>query len=168
MASACHLKKFQIFWEKKVMVDSKLGTKQLCPNCEAKFYDLNKRPAVCPKCGTSFEPDEEEILSIREKVKAKTPVPTTSTDDEDEAEEAVTVDEDEEEETVAELGTESEDVIVTDVSDDEDDGGKTVPAGFSEQGVDDDTVLDDDDDEFDIDAALEETGDVVVDDEDGN
>lgn len=32
-----------------------LGTKRQCPNCGAKYYDLNKSPAVCPKCGTLFE-----------------------------------------------------------------------------------------------------------------
>jgi uncharacterized protein (TIGR02300 family) len=29
-----------------------LGTKRLCGNCGAKFYDLNKDPIVCPKCQT--------------------------------------------------------------------------------------------------------------------
>jgi uncharacterized protein (TIGR02300 family) len=29
-----------------------LGTKRLCSNCGAKFYDLNKDPIVCPKCQT--------------------------------------------------------------------------------------------------------------------
>jgi len=27
-----------------------LGTKRLCANCGAKFYDLNKDPIHCPKC----------------------------------------------------------------------------------------------------------------------
>jgi uncharacterized protein (TIGR02300 family) len=27
-----------------------LGTKRLCGNCGAKFYDLGKDPIVCPKC----------------------------------------------------------------------------------------------------------------------
>jgi uncharacterized protein (TIGR02300 family) len=31
-----------------------LGTKRLCGSCSAKFYDLNKDPIVCPKCGTTF------------------------------------------------------------------------------------------------------------------
>jgi len=31
-----------------------LGTKRLCINCAAKFYDLNKDPIVCPKCDTVF------------------------------------------------------------------------------------------------------------------
>jgi uncharacterized protein (TIGR02300 family) len=32
-----------------------LGTKRLCTNCSAKFYDLNKEPIVCPKCHTVME-----------------------------------------------------------------------------------------------------------------
>jgi uncharacterized protein (TIGR02300 family) len=31
-----------------------LGTKRVCINCAAKFYDLNKDPITCPKCGTEF------------------------------------------------------------------------------------------------------------------
>jgi uncharacterized protein (TIGR02300 family) len=31
-----------------------LGTKRLCAECGAKFYDLNKDPIVCPKCSTVF------------------------------------------------------------------------------------------------------------------
>jgi uncharacterized protein (TIGR02300 family) len=32
-----------------------LGSKRLCMNCGAKFYDLNKDPAMCPKCGTPMQ-----------------------------------------------------------------------------------------------------------------
>jgi uncharacterized protein (TIGR02300 family) len=32
-----------------------LGTKRLCGSCGAKFYDLNKDPILCPKCGTEFQ-----------------------------------------------------------------------------------------------------------------
>ena len=38
------------------MVDPKLGTKRICEACGAKFYDLNKSPAVCPKCGHVYDP----------------------------------------------------------------------------------------------------------------
>jgi uncharacterized protein (TIGR02300 family) len=31
-----------------------LGTKRLCANCGAKFYDLSKDPIHCPKCGTVY------------------------------------------------------------------------------------------------------------------
>ena len=39
------------------MANPELGTKQVCPNCQAKFYDLNRRPAHCPKCDAEFDPD---------------------------------------------------------------------------------------------------------------
>jgi len=32
-----------------------LGTKRLCAGCGAKFYDLNKDPIHCPKCGVLYE-----------------------------------------------------------------------------------------------------------------
>jgi uncharacterized protein (TIGR02300 family) len=32
-----------------------LGTKRLCAGCGAKYYDLNKNPITCPKCGTVYE-----------------------------------------------------------------------------------------------------------------
>jgi uncharacterized protein (TIGR02300 family) len=32
-----------------------LGLKRQCLSCGAKFYDLNRDPAVCPKCGTVFQ-----------------------------------------------------------------------------------------------------------------
>ncbi len=27
------------------------GTKRSCLSCEARFYDLGRTPAICPKCG---------------------------------------------------------------------------------------------------------------------
>jgi uncharacterized protein (TIGR02300 family) len=32
-----------------------LGLKRQCMSCGAKFYDLNKNPITCPKCGTPFQ-----------------------------------------------------------------------------------------------------------------
>jgi uncharacterized protein (TIGR02300 family) len=32
-----------------------LGNKRQCQSCGAKFFDLNKDPIVCPKCGTVFQ-----------------------------------------------------------------------------------------------------------------
>jgi uncharacterized protein (TIGR02300 family) len=34
------------------MAKPELGLKRVCVACNAKFYDLMKTPAVCPKCGT--------------------------------------------------------------------------------------------------------------------
>ena len=33
-----------------------LGNKRQCQNCGAKFFDLNKDPILCPKCGATFQP----------------------------------------------------------------------------------------------------------------
>jgi uncharacterized protein (TIGR02300 family) len=32
-----------------------LGLKRQCMSCGAKFYDLNKNPITCPKCGAAFQ-----------------------------------------------------------------------------------------------------------------
>ena len=37
------------------MAKPELGTKRLCANCGAKFYDLDKDPITCPKCHTVME-----------------------------------------------------------------------------------------------------------------
>lgn len=34
-----------------------LGVKRDCPQCGARFYDLNKHPAHCPKCDHEFVPE---------------------------------------------------------------------------------------------------------------
>ena len=31
-----------------------MGTKLTCRSCEAKFYDLNKKKPVCPKCDKDY------------------------------------------------------------------------------------------------------------------
>lgn len=43
------------------------GTKQTCPKCSVRFYDLGKTPAVCVSCEHTFVP--EPIL------KSKQPTP---------------------------------------------------------------------------------------------
>ena len=55
------------------MAKPELGTKRLCASCGAKFYDLNKTPIACPKCGTLFEvvpvttrPRPEQARPVRE------------------------------------------------------------------------------------------------------
>lgn len=47
-----------------------LGAKHDCAECSARFYDLNKDPAVCPKCGTKIAPSTK----IKAKAKAKAKV----------------------------------------------------------------------------------------------
>ena len=38
-----------------------LGLKRVCVSCGAKFFDLARAPAVCPKCGTE-QPAEQPRL----------------------------------------------------------------------------------------------------------
>ena len=40
------------------MAKPELGTKRVCVSCGARFYDLTKSPAVCPKCGTEQPVDQ--------------------------------------------------------------------------------------------------------------
>jgi uncharacterized protein (TIGR02300 family) len=42
------------------MTKPELGTKRVCVACGARFYDLTKLRAVCPKCGT-----EQPIEQLR-------------------------------------------------------------------------------------------------------
>ena len=43
------------------MAKPELGTKRTCVNDGIRFYDLNKVPAVCPRCGTE-QPIEQPRL----------------------------------------------------------------------------------------------------------
>ena len=138
------------------MAIPELGTKQICPTCQAKFYDLNKRPAHCPKCGSEFDPDE----AVRNRrVRARAISPETEADDErpdqvlrDE------VDGEEEEEVAApELDEVADEPLVGD--DDEDAAEPGVgPAGddlgeFTDdedvEEADDVPFLEEDEDDFD-------------------
>lgn len=37
------------------MAKPELGMKRQCLSCGAKFYDLNRDPIICPKCGAQFQ-----------------------------------------------------------------------------------------------------------------
>ena len=51
------------------MPKPEFGKKVICNNCEAKFYDLNRKPAICPHCGTEYvEPSNEKILNTAKQV----------------------------------------------------------------------------------------------------
>ena len=132
------------------MANPELGTKQICPNCQAKFYDLGKRPAHCPKCAHDFDPDE----AVRNRrVRARSIVPEA-----EEAEDQVVEKENDEDVVTPEL-----DEVVNDptlgVVDDDDDAAE--PAAVSEdlgefsdeEEVEDDADVpfleDEDDDDFD-------------------
>lgn len=140
-------------WESG-LAKTDLGDKQVCPNCGAKFYDLRKRPAVCPKCTTSFDPTEESVRSRRGRSRVTANDPAYEDDEEltDAKGKAKGDDEDEDEEeaAVGEVDAEAEaEPIVNEDGDEvvEPAGEDDLPEGFSEDegdlaedAADDDSV----------------------------
>jgi len=45
------------------VVKATWGTKRTCQSCAARFYDLNKSPIKCPKCGRDH--DREDFVKVR-------------------------------------------------------------------------------------------------------
>lgn len=90
------------------MAKPELGTKRICPNCGARYYDLNRDPIVCPRCGTYFEvttararpaaavDDEEEDIELEADGKAEF-VPLEEADQEEADTGAVVVEGDDDE-----------------------------------------------------------------------
>ena len=64
------------------MAKPELGTKRLCGNCGAKFYDLSKDPIVCPKCHTVMAPAAIAARSRPEPVAAPRPVAAAAREEE--------------------------------------------------------------------------------------
>jgi uncharacterized protein (TIGR02300 family) len=150
------------------LASPELGTKQLCPTCQAKFYDLNKRPAHCPKCGSDFDPDEA-VRNRRVRARIVTPDP----DEADERPNQVAADAEADEEE--DPGAPELDEVVDEplVADDDEDGVEPGVAPVADElgeFTDDETVEDaddvpfleeDDEDDFDdeIDGLPGEGGD---------
>ncbi len=127
------------------MADPALGSKQICPNCQAKFYDLNRRPAHCPKCATDFDP--EEAVKFR-RIRARTATPDYETDDEAEdqvkAKKAADADDEEEDEVVAPELDEAVDEALP--VDDEDEAEPDAVEPVTEVEIEEDVDLEEDDD----------------------
>lgn len=64
------------------MAHKNLGRKRRCASCGIKFYDLTKTPAICPACGTEFDP-EVLLKSRRGRAAAKVDEARTPTKEED-------------------------------------------------------------------------------------
>lgn len=39
------------------MAKPEWGSKRICPSCGARYYDLLRKPVICPKCSTPFDPE---------------------------------------------------------------------------------------------------------------
>jgi len=115
-----------------------LGTKRLCPNCGAKYYDLNHDPIVCPKCNALFATGA--VATRRDTAR-----PADDSDDEleteDEGVELVTLDE---------ADGDSDDTVVDDDIDVDDDD-VTVDA-------DDDVLVDDEDSDDEVSDVVRGSG----------
>ena len=134
------------------MANPELGAKQICPNCSAKFYDLGRRPALCPKCGETFDP-EEAVRNRRVRARVATP----DYEDAEEKEEkpaAAAESEDGFEEEVDDT-PEIDEAVEADVIETDDDDAEvdpaTPPAPADDMGVD---FADDEDLAYDADVAV--------------
>jgi uncharacterized protein (TIGR02300 family) len=91
------------------------GLKRTCQSCGAKFYDMNRSPIACPKCGANFDP--EALLKARRSKPAAAAAKVAPVEEVDPVEAEVVVEgeeKEEEEEAVmedtSELGQDSDDV----------------------------------------------------------
>ena len=134
------------------MADPALGTKQVCPNCTAKFYDLNNRPAHCPKCGFEFDP-EEAVRTRRARVRTIVPDYEDTDEEAEDQVKAKAASEDDEDEEPEVVTPEIDEVVVDDnvlVEEDEDldpaDPARVAPDAVDMDIEDADLVDDDADD----------------------
>lgn len=116
------------------MAKAELGEKQTCPSCGAKFYDLRKKPAVCPKCQTAFDP-ADETLKVKRTRRAPVYGKTAGYDDEEEVAAEAEESEEEAEET-PELDAEGADEVLASDEDEDATPEGELPAGFSEEEAD--------------------------------
>ncbi len=110
------------------MAKPDLGTKRACVACSARFYDMAKSPAICPKCGTEQPIDQprprRSAGNVVDDKRPKKPAVAPGIEDVDVEVEGV---EDVEEEDVMEDTTDLEDdadTIVPEIDTDTDEGDR--------------------------------------------
>lgn len=110
------------------MARPELGLKRQCMSCGAKFYDLDKDPATCPKCGTIYQ-----VSAASSRVAAPALAARAA---------AVPADDDED----ADLEKGGPEIVSLDeVETAEDDADTSVDADDTESGDSDDTFLEEED-----------------------
>ncbi len=131
-----------------------MGLKRICTSCGIRFYDLNKRPIICPSCETEFT-GEVKVKSRRGRasaiVKDDAPVKAVAAKEDDDEEileeddgvEVVSLDDadekssDEDDDPASKLSDDDDDLDdIPDLDDDLDD----------DLADDDDTLLEEDED----------------------
>ncbi|MGO4706073.1 TIGR02300 family protein [Microvirga sp. 2MCAF38] len=99
------------------MAKPELGLKRQCMSCGAKFYDLNKDPATCPKCGTVFQ--AVALARVAAPVVARAAKEEEDTELESTGPELVSLDEVEAAEADKDLPSDDDIDVGTDVSEDD-------------------------------------------------
>ena len=109
------------------MAHKNLGRKRRCASCGIKFYDLTKTPAICPACGTEFDP-EVLLKSRRGRAAAKVDEAKTPSKEEDVNEDDVVekAENDEFENDDDEVLASESDLISISAEDDEETGSSGV------------------------------------------
>ncbi|KXV74515.1 hypothetical protein AD953_11335 [Acetobacter malorum] len=94
-----------------------LGTKRVCVSCGARFYDLHRSPAVCPKCGT----EQPELVSRLRRSSdsltphADTPAPAKKEDEDIDIDSDADTDTDDVMEDTSDLDDDDDDDISSDI-----------------------------------------------------
>ena len=126
------------------MAHKNLGRKRRCASCGIKFYDLTKTPAVCPACGTEFDP-EVLLKSRRGRATAKVEqvkVPAKEEDlSDDDVVEKTADDEFENDDEV--LASENELISISTDDDDETGSSSAELIDVLDDDLDEDVVSDD-------------------------
>lgn len=119
------------------------GLKRICMSCGARFYDLNKKPIICPTCNVEFT-GEIKVKSRRGRLPAEMAEAQV-----DEAEPEVV------EVETEEVESDEETVSLDELDEDSDDDGEDIEldADIDIDDLDDDDL---DDDDIDEDIAEEE------------
>jgi uncharacterized protein (TIGR02300 family) len=93
-----------------------LGSKCACVSCAERFYDLNRVPATCPKCGAQQPPEKLRVFrptrsTVEFRRQTRQPIPVVA---EEEVEQVSTADADaEDEDDVPEVDDEiDEDIAI--------------------------------------------------------
>lgn len=116
------------------MSKSELGSKRACQGCGAPFYDLNKKPIECPKCGAVYNPAPPPRPKRPAPAAVPAPVAEAKTKaDIDESDDSTPVDDDDDDDVLA---VDDDDVPVDLVDDDKDDDLIEDTSGLGENDDD--------------------------------
>lgn len=135
------------------MPKAEWGVKRTCPSCEARFYDLQRQPIVCPACGATFAIETHGKVSAPRERRAPVPVAAEALVEDEELVDDAAEDE------------EADEPLLADDDEDEDEAG---PALAEEDPEEEGTVafkgpdlIDGDDIDAEVDEAEDEEDDDI-------